>query len=136
MLRIKRNVMSAVLVHATRELPYEACGYLAEKDSLVCRHYELSNTDTSAEHFSMDPAEQFAAVKDMRGLGLKLRGVYHSHPATPARPSGEDIRLAHDPDIIYVIVSLADNYPAVRAFSIHKGEVTPEPIELLEMEET
>lgn len=136
MLRIKQNVISAILVHAARELPYEACGYLAGKDGLVCRHYELTNTDTSAEHFSMDPEEQFAAVKDMRGLGLKLRAVYHSHPETPARPSPEDIRLAHDPDIIYVIVSLADNNPAVRAFSICKGEVAPEPIEILEMEET
>ena len=84
----------------------------------------------------MDPKEQFAAIKDMRGLGLKLRGVYHSHPATSARPSAEDIRLAHDPDIMYVIVSLADKNPAVSAFSIHKGEVTPEHIEVLEMEET
>ncbi len=128
--------MTAVFAHAARELPYEACGYLAEKNSLVCKHYELTNMDKSAVHFNMDPKEQFAAIKDMRGLGLKLHGVYHSHPASPARPSAEDIRLAHDPDIIYVIVSLADNKPTVSAFSIRKGEVTLEPIEILEKEET
>ncbi|MGB3649329.1 MAG: M67 family metallopeptidase, partial [Desulfobulbales bacterium] len=80
MLRIKKKVMAALFDHATRELPYEACGYLAAKDNLVCKHYELTNMDHSAVHFSMDPKEQFAAVKDMRGQGLKLSGVYHSHP--------------------------------------------------------
>ena len=88
--------------------------------------------DQSEVHFSMDPKEQFAAVKDMHDQGLKLSGVYHSHPAGPTRPSAEDIRLAHDPDIIYVIVSLAETKPSVSAFSIRRGEVTLEPIEILE----
>jgi proteasome lid subunit RPN8/RPN11 len=135
MLRIKKNVMNAVFAHAARELPYEACGYLAGKNSLVSKHYELTNVDKSAEHFSMDPKEQFAAIKDMRRLGLKLRGVYHSHPVTPARPSAADIRLAHDPDIIYVIVSLADNKSIASAFSIRKGEVKLVPVEILDKEE-
>ena len=132
MFSIKKNVMTAVFAHAARELPHEACGYPAGKNSLICKHYELTNMDKSAEHFSMDPKEEFTAVKDMRRLGLKLSGVYHSHPATPARPSAEDIRLAHDPDIIYVIVSLAETKPSVSAFSIRGGEVTLEPIEILE----
>ena len=132
MLRIKKNVMTALFDHATRALPYEACGYLAGKDNLVCKHYELTNMDKSEVHFSMDPKEQFAAIKDMRDQDLKLHGVYHSHPASPARPSAEDIRLAHDPDIIYVIVSLAESKPSVSAFSIRRGEVTFEPIEIQE----
>jgi proteasome lid subunit RPN8/RPN11 len=132
MLRIKKKVMTALFDHATRELPYEACGYLAGKDNQVCKHYELTNMDQSEVHFSMDPKEQFAAVKDMRDQGLKLSGVYHSHPAGPTHPSAEDIRLAHDPDIIYVIVSLAETKPFVSAFSIRRGEVTLEPIEILE----
>ena len=132
MLRIKKKVMAALFDHAKKARPYEACGYLAGKDNLVCKNYELTNMDQSEVHFSMDPKEQFAAVKDMRDQGLKLSGVYHSHPAGPTRPSAEDIRLAHDPDIIYVIVSLAETKPSVSAFSIRRGEVTLEPIEILE----
>ena len=132
MLRIKKKILTALFDHATRALPYEACGYLAAKDNLVCKHYELTNMDQSEVHFSMDPKEQFAAVKDMREQGLKLSGVYHSHPAGPTRPSAEDIRLAHDPGIIYVIVSLAETKPSVSAFSIRKGKVTLEPIDILE----
>jgi proteasome lid subunit RPN8/RPN11 len=55
------------------------------KDNLVCKHYELNNMDQSEVHFSMDPKEQFAAVKDMRDQGLKLSGVYHSHPICATR---------------------------------------------------
>ncbi|MEJ2691361.1 MAG: M67 family metallopeptidase [Deltaproteobacteria bacterium] len=121
-----------ITAQARKGLPHEVCGYLAEKEGRVAAHYELSNIDTAADHFSMKPEEQFAAVKDMRGKGLKLRGVYHSHPETPARPSLEDIRLANDPEISYVIISLAATEPAIKSFRIIKGEVTEEPIEIIE----
>ena len=44
--------------------------------------YFLTNTDASPEHFSMEPAEQFAAVKDMRTHGWQLLGNFHSHPSS------------------------------------------------------
>lgn len=128
-LRINRKVLEALIDHASRELPVEVCGYLAEKDGLVTKHYELRNLDHRHDHFTMDAKEQFAAVKNMRENKLKLAAVYHSHPETPARPSQEDIRLAFDPEISYVIVSLACNKPAVKSFKINKGKVIPEEIE-------
>ncbi|MCF6291251.1 MAG: M67 family metallopeptidase [Desulfobacterales bacterium] len=131
MLRISEEVFRAMIAHAEQELPAEACGYLAGANGLVSNHYQMTNLDRSAEHFTMAPGEQFAAVGDMRARGLKLRAVYHSHPETPARPSLEDIRLAHDPDISYVIVSLAADEPVIRSFLIRRGEVTPEPIEIM-----
>jgi proteasome lid subunit RPN8/RPN11 len=70
----------------------------------------------------MKPEEQFAAVKDMRAAGLKLLAIWHSHPASPARMSAEDMRLAYTPDIVYVIVSLADDGGSrVRAFTVQNG---------------
>jgi proteasome lid subunit RPN8/RPN11 len=57
--------------------------------------------------------------------------VYHSHPASPARPSQEDIRLAFDPSINYIIVSLVSPEPDLRAFLIRNGIVTPEPVEVV-----
>ncbi len=129
MLRISKKTIEAMISHAQDELPLEACGYLAaDKNGLVVRHYPMSNTDASGEHFSMDPAEQFAAVKDMRGRGLALRAVYHSHPETPARPSAEDIKLAFDPAVSYVIVSLAGKTPVTKSFRIENGRVSPEEI--------
>ena len=127
-LPINQQVIEAIINHAKREMPCEACGYLAAKDGVIIKHYELTNLDKSNEHFSMDPGEQFAAIKDMRSRNLKLAAVYHSHPETPARPSQEDIRLAFDPLISYVIVSLAQPDPNVKSFKIREGNVKHEEI--------
>lgn len=132
MLVIKRTVLEALIAQAREELPYEACGYLAEKNGLVEAAIALTNTDQAVDHFAMDPAEQFAAIKALRGAGQRLRGVYHSHPETPARPSAEDIRLAYDPEVSYVIVSLADPEKIeVKSFRISQGQVLPEEIQLV-----
>ena len=130
-MKIDKTVIHSIIDHANREMPYEACGYLAEKNGTITRHYELTNTDKAEDHFSMDPREQFAAINDMRSSNLKLAAVYHSHPDTPARPSEEDIRLAYDPDISYLIVSLGGPETTLKSFKIRKGNVTPEDITLV-----
>ena len=131
MLKIKLDVINKIVKQGLAEAPLEACGYLAEKDGVVCEHFELTNIDKSPVHFSMDPAEQFAAVKKCRDQGLKIRAVYHSHPETPARPSAEDIRLAFDPSLSYVIVSLAGAKPNIKSYIIQQGVVEPEPLEIV-----
>jgi hypothetical protein len=50
---------------------------------------------------------------------------------SPARPSQEDIRLAYDPYISYVIISLADGGEDVKSFKIKDGQVIPENIEIV-----
>jgi len=134
MLKIKQDIIDGITAHGRTEAPFEACGYLAEKDGVVCKHFELTNLDKSPVHFSMDPAEQFTAVKECRDLGLKFRAVYHSHPETPARPSPEDIKLAYDPSLSYVIVSLAGPEPSTKSFIIKNGAVEPEPLEIIKEE--
>jgi [CysO sulfur-carrier protein]-S-L-cysteine hydrolase len=131
MLRIQRKVVDDIIAHARRESPLEACGYLAEQDGIVARHYPLTNADASEEHYSLLPEEQFAAVRGMREAGMKLRAIYHSHPATKARPSEEDIRLAYDPKISYVIVSLSGTEETVKSFRIAGAAVTPEDMDIL-----
>jgi proteasome lid subunit RPN8/RPN11 len=131
MLKIKQDIIDRIIAHGKTEAPLEACGYLAEKDGLVCNHFELANLDKSPVHFSMDPAEQFTAAKECRNQGLKISAVYHSHPETPARPSAEDIKLAYDPSLSYVIVSLAESDPSIKSFIIHKGIVEPESLEII-----
>jgi len=129
MLHLNKETMAGIVAHARGELPFEACGYLAEKDGVARTFLAMANTDKAADHFSMDPAEQFAAIKAMRAGGETLRAVYHSHPETPARPSAEDIRLAFDPQVSYVIISLADpENVEVKSYRIVNGEVFPEGI--------
>ena len=134
MLKITQEIIDKIVEHGRLEAPLEACGYLAEKDGVICRHFKLTNTDQSPEHYSMDPAEQFAVIRNSRDQGLIIRAVYHSHPETPARPSAEDIKLAYDPSLSYVIVSLAEPVPTIKSFIIKKGEVQLEPLEIIHPE--
>ena len=128
-----------MLDEALRQRPREACGLVAgentEDDAVIRRVYCLRNCDESAEHFSLDPAEQLAVVKDMRSRGLVPLGNWHSHPETPSRPSAEDIRLAYDSRAIYLILSLAEDEPILRAFHIEEGRARTEVLRVEERDE-
>ena len=132
MLRISQQIIDSLIEQARLGLPEEVCGYLAGTDREVTRQFPMTNIDHHNEHFSFDPAEQFQVIRETRKAGLENLANYHSHPETPARPSQEDIRLAYDPNISYVIVSLASVLPEIKSFSIKDGEVKSEEIQVIE----
>jgi proteasome lid subunit RPN8/RPN11 len=131
-LKIPDNIFEQMLQQAKAQVPIEACGILAGRDGQVERLYKMTNADQSSDHFIMVPEEQFKVVKDIRAAGLEMLAIYHSHPETPARPSGEDIRLALTPDVIYVIVSLqkTDKHD-VRGFTIENSKAVEVPVEIV-----
>jgi [CysO sulfur-carrier protein]-S-L-cysteine hydrolase len=131
MLRISQQIINDLFEHAQTGLPEEVCGYLAGTGREVTRQFRLTNIDHSNEHFSFDPKEQFQVMREARKAGLEILANYHSHPETPARPSLEDIRLAYDPNISYVIVSLAAEIPDVKSFLIKNGVVEREEIQAI-----
>ena len=102
-LNLKKSDYDKMLQHCKDGLPNESCGLLAGtvegEVKTVTKIYLLTNIDASNEHFSMDPKEQFAALKDARANGVEIIGNFHSHPESPSRPSEEDKRLAYDPNI-------------------------------------
>ena len=120
---INEDVIQAIIAQAQKEAPLESCGYLLGIGDTVTENYPMTNIDHSEEHFSFDPKEQFAAIKYARKKGLTIVGNWHSHPASPSRPSEEDKRLAYDPNILYFILSLAEEKPVLNAFRIEEGEV-------------
>ena len=130
-MKITKGILEKIYEQAEEEAPLEACGYLAGKEGFITSHYKMTNVDKSETHFSLDPKEQFQVTKSVRADGSDLIAVYHSHPASPARPSEEDIRLAHDSSIIYVIVSLENENRTFGAFTIKNGMVTPEPLDIV-----
>jgi len=118
-----------LLNQAREQAPIEACGILGGPGDRVEVFFPMTNTDHSADHFLMEPAEQFKVIKSLRAAGQRVLAIHHSHPASPARPSAEDIRLALTPDVLYTILSLqgpAD--PVLRAFAICEGVVTERPL--------
>lgn len=123
MVKILKSDYEKMIKHAESELPNEACGLVAGSingtDKEIQKVYFLTNIDHSSEHFSLDPKEQLAAIKDMRENGLQLLGNWHSHPESPSRPSYEDKRLAYDSSASYLILSLMDREnPVLNSFRI------------------
>jgi proteasome lid subunit RPN8/RPN11 len=132
MLLLPKNIHDELIMHAQQGFPLEVCGILGGVGESVSAVFRMTNVDASNEHFMMEPKEQFAVVKALRANGLSMLAIYHSHPETPARPSEEDIHLAHTPGVSHVIISLADSgQPSVKSFKIDNGIVTPEVIETI-----
>lgn len=123
MIRLLKKDYEKIVAHAEKELPNEACGLIGgtiNGDSKkIKKVYLLTNIDHSNEHFSLDPKEQLASIKDMRQNGLVPLGNWHSHPESPSRPSDEDKRLAYDSKASYMILSLMDRQnPVLNSFKI------------------
>ena len=124
MLFLTKSDYEKMLAHCKEGLPNEACGLIGGvvegEKQYVKKVYLLTNMDESNEHFSMDPKEQLAAVKDMRKNGYVPLGNFHSHPESPSRPSEAN----------YLILSLmeADN-PVLNAFRVdEEKQVTKEEL--------
>lgn len=125
-MNIPQEVIEELIAQARHDAPNEACGYLlgksTESGDVVTENYWMENQDHSAEHFSFAPKDQFEALKYARAKGLKILANWHSHPASPSRPSEEDIRLANDPSIRYAILSLFEGVH-LNSFRIIKGQI-------------
>jgi proteasome lid subunit RPN8/RPN11 len=129
-MNIPQNVIEELIEQARKDAPYESCGYLLGKDGDVTENYWMENIDHSSEHFSFAPKDQFAALRYAREHGLKILANWHSHPASPSRPSQEDLRLANDPTIRYAILSLLNGDPKLNSFRILNGEVVDKEVHL------
>lgn len=125
-MKIFESDVVKIFEQGEREAPLEACGYLAGKDNVVTKVFPMVNIDKSEEHFTFAPAEQFRVMRKARNEGLDILGVYHTHPNSAARPSAEDIKLAYDASVVYVIASLLPGLKAFKAYKISKGEVKEE----------
>lgn len=135
-IKLKKADFEQIVAHARKELPNEACGLITGRIDgevkVVEKVYFLTNVDRSNEHFSLDPKEQLAAVKDMRANGFVPLGNWHSHPESPSRPSDEDKRLAYDSKASYMILSLMDkNAPVLNSFKIEGESAEKEQLELV-----
>jgi proteasome lid subunit RPN8/RPN11 len=135
---LKQSDYEKILDHAKKEAPDEACGLIAGIDHEdgsreIQKVYLLTNLDHSNEHFSLDPKEQLKAVQDMRKNGMKPLGNWHSHPESPSRSSQEDIRLAFDSRVSYLILSLMDeDQPVLNSFHVENGVSTKEDLQVVE----
>jgi proteasome lid subunit RPN8/RPN11 len=131
-MRVRQEVIDAVVAHARREVPNECCGLLLGLRDRIDESYPARNRCESATRFLIDPADHFAAIRRARASGRAVRGAYHSHPRGPAAPSETDVAEMTDPSLLHMIVSLQEHEPRIRLFEWAHGnfaavDLVPKP---------
>jgi len=132
---IRRDLVDAMVAHARRDHPDEACGIIAgpEGSDRPERFIAMDNAERSPTFYRFDSAEQLRIWREMDRNDEVPVVVYHSHTATEAYPSRTDISYASEPDAHYVLVSTRDpEQHELRSYRIVDGVVTEEPVEVVE----
>lgn len=113
-LSISNEPWAIMARHAIAAYPRECCGILlgtvsADDRREVTRAIACRNAyeGEQADHFELDPKEQFDAQREARRLGVEVIGFFHSHPDCDAYFSATD--LAHSwPWYSNVVISVRD----------------------------
>jgi [CysO sulfur-carrier protein]-S-L-cysteine hydrolase len=134
-LTIDQATYDAIVAHAKRDHPDEACGIVAgpEASDRAERVVEMVNAAGSPTFYEFDSTEMLALYMQLWANDEEPVVVYHSHTATEAYPSRTDIGLASEPNAHYVLVSTREhgnNEGPVefRSYRILGGEVSEEDV--------
>jgi len=137
-LTITQATYDAIVAHAKRDHPDEACGIVAgpEGSDRPERIVEMVNAAGSPTFYEFDSTDLLQLYKEMDGRGEEPVVVYHSHTATEAYPSVTDVKLAGEPNAHYVLVSTRehgnDDGPVeFRSYRIVDGQITEEEIRVV-----
>jgi [CysO sulfur-carrier protein]-S-L-cysteine hydrolase len=118
---IPAEVRSALVEHAEAERPNEACGIVVIRDGVAERYVPAENAAASPYRFEVKADPEVWFLEDE---GYEL-AVFHSHPASPARPSRTDVEnIGLWAGRLYLILSLQSNDLA--AFRIVDGAIEEE----------
>jgi [CysO sulfur-carrier protein]-S-L-cysteine hydrolase len=132
---IRADLVDAMVTHARRDHPDEACGVLAgpEGSDRPERHIPMVNAERSPTFYRFDSGEQYRVWRALEDADEVPVVIYHSHTATEAYPSRTDVNLAAEPDAHYVLVSTRDpDRDELRSYRIVGGAVTEEPVNIVE----
>ncbi len=140
MLRIDQATYDAIVAHAKRDHPNEACGVVAgpEGSGRPQRFIPMVNAAGSPTYYEFDSMDLLKLYKQMWANDEEPVVIYHSHTATEAYPSRTDIARAEEPNAHYVLVSTAEAFTpdggnsdgpvSFRSYRIIDGAVTEERV--------
>ncbi|SDJ38956.1 Proteasome lid subunit RPN8/RPN11, contains Jab1/MPN metalloenzyme (JAMM) motif [Frankineae bacterium MT45] len=137
MLTIDVATREAIVAHARRDHPDEACGVVAgrEDSDLPTRYIPMLNAARSPTFYEFDSVDLLHLYQEMAKLDEEPVIIYHSHTSTEAYPSRTDISYASEPNAHYVLVSTREELGEeveFRSYRIVDGVVTEEPITVVE----
>jgi len=133
-LTIDSAIVDAIVAHARRDHPDEACGVVAGPagSDLPTRHIAMENAARSMTFYEFDSQEYLQVWRELDDRDEEPVVIYHSHTATEAYPSRTDISYASEPGAHYVLVSTRDpDKEEFRSFRIAGGVVTEEDVEVV-----
>jgi proteasome lid subunit RPN8/RPN11 len=136
-LSIDRTIRDAIVAHARRDHPDEACGIVAGPagSDRPVRFVPMLNAARSPTFYEFDSYDLLQLYKELDANDEEPVVIYHSHTATEAYPSRTDVSYASEPNAHYVLVSTrASDQTDFRSFRIVDGRVTEEPVEVIEVE--
>jgi proteasome lid subunit RPN8/RPN11 len=135
---IAQDLVDAIVAHAKKDHPDEACGVVAgaQGSDRPTRFIPMLNAAMSPTFYEFDSADLLALYQDMDERDEEPVVVYHSHTTTEAYPSRTDIGLASEPHAHYVLVSTrmhgnADGPVELRSYRIVDGQVQEEEISVV-----
>ncbi|MFN8183146.1 MAG: M67 family metallopeptidase [Candidatus Nanopelagicales bacterium] len=133
MLKIRRELVDAMIAHARTDHPDEACGVIAGPvgSNTPNRFIPMVNAARSATFYEFDSGDLLRLYREMDANDEEPVVIYHSHTATEAYPSRTDVSYASEPNAHYVLVSTrSPDVAEVRSFRIVDAEVTEEKVEI------
>ena len=117
---IPQAVRQELVAHARAEAPNEACGLVVLRDGTAERYVAGRNAAGSPYRFELDVPPETWFLEDE---GYEL-AVFHSHPASPPRPSRTDVEnIGLWQGRPYLILSLAAGDLA--GWTIEDGRIEP-----------
>ena len=135
-------MVDEMIAHARAGLPNEACGVLAGANGRPERVFPMRNAEASPVVYRFDGNEQLRVFAEIEDNGWELLAIFHSHTHTEAYPSPTDRAQAHwrdpvsgeeaaaYPGVRYLILSLAEQEPVLRAFTFRDGEPEEEEVRI------
>ena len=135
MLTITQDLFDKIVAHAREDHPDEACGVVAGPVGAGRpeRFAPMLNAARSPTFYEFDSQDLLKLYREMDDRDEEPVIIYHSHTATEAYPSRTDISYASEPNAHYVLVSTrSPDETDFRSFRIVAGEVTEEPVDVVD----
>jgi [CysO sulfur-carrier protein]-S-L-cysteine hydrolase len=134
-LTIDQATHDAIVAHARRDHPDEACGVIAGPigSDRAERLIEMTNAERSPTFFTFGAQDLLRLYKELDDRDEEIVVIYHSHTATDAYPSRTDVSYAEwNPDPHWLLVSTQDpDAVEIRSYRIVDGEVAEEPVRVV-----
>jgi [CysO sulfur-carrier protein]-S-L-cysteine hydrolase len=133
-LTVDQSTYDAIVAHARRDHPDEACGVVAGAvgSDRPTRFVPMVNAARSPTFYEFDSGDLLRLYREMDDRDEEPVVIYHSHTATEAYPSRTDITYASEPNAHYVLVSTADpDLEQFRSFRIVDGVVSEEEVRVV-----